>query len=159
MKKAIKQAAGLAAGALLMTSAVAAQSGKLDKAAHILERQAKAGRGEFITYLVGAAAAYRWAGNEDPGETPGLYCPPADTRLDGRAWAKIALEEYKRDKTQYAGLDEYPLSVFALALLRGLQNKYPCAPDGPNPSAAAGESDPANAEEPLHRPLTNRSSR
>lgn len=142
MKKTIKQAAGFAAAALLMTSAVAAQSGKLDKAARILERQAKAGRGEFITYLVGAAAAYRWAA-VDSAETPALYCPPADTRLDGRTWAKIALEEYKRDKTQYAGLDEYPLSVFALALLHGLQSKYPCAADEPNPSAAAGESNRA----------------
>jgi hypothetical protein len=125
VKKAIKQAAGFAAAALLMTSAAAAPSGKLDEAARILERQAKAGRGEFITYLVGAAAAYRWAAADGGAEHP-LYCLPPDIRLDGRAWAKIALEEYKRDKTQYSGLDEYPLNVFALALLHGLRDKYPC---------------------------------
>lgn len=125
MKKTIKHAAGFAAAALLMTSA-GAQSGKLDEAARILERQAKAGRGEFITYLVGAAAAYRWAA-ADAGAEHALYCPPTDKRVDGRTWAKIALQEYKRDKAQYSGLDEYPLTVFALALLHGLQDKYPCA--------------------------------
>jgi hypothetical protein len=126
-RTAIKQA-GIAAAALLMTSAAAAQSGKLDEAARILERQAKAGRGEFITYLVGAAAAYRWAAADGDAETQARYCPPVGTRLDGRSWAKIALEEYKRDKSQYTGLDEYPLSVFALALLHGLEDKYPCEP-------------------------------
>ena len=139
MKRKIRRALQLAAAVLLMGSAASAQaSGNLEKAAHILERQAKAGRGEFITYLVGAAAAYRWAGNEDAGETRELYCPPADTRLDGRAWAKIALEEYKRDKTQYAGIDEYPLSVFALALLRGLQSRFPCASGAPEPDSPSG---------------------
>jgi hypothetical protein len=124
VKRAIKHAAGFAAAALLMTSAAGA-AGKLDEAARILERQAKAGRGEFITYLVGAAAAYRWAA-ADGGAEHAQYCPPPGIRLDGRAWAKIALDEYKRDKTQYTGLDEYPLSVFALALLHGLRDKYPC---------------------------------
>ncbi len=122
----IKRALGVAGASLLMASAASAQSDNLEKAARILEQQARAGRGEFITYLVGAATAYRWASRERDGEAPALYCPPADTRADGKTWAKIALEEYRRDKAQYASLDEYPLSVFALALLHGLQSRFPC---------------------------------
>ena len=141
MKRITLKALAVAGAVLLTTGAAAAQSaGTLDKAANILERQARAGRGEFITYLVGAAAAYRWA-NKDSGEDPSpLYCPTSDAKLDGRAWARIALEEYRQNKSEYADLQEYPLSVFALALLHGLQSKYPCSPDdGPEPSPAAGE--------------------
>ncbi len=129
------RALGIGAAALLMATTVSAQPGHLDKAARILEQQARAGRGEFITYLVGAAAAYRWASTDNDAASPALYCPPSDAKLDGRAWGKIALEEYRRDKAQYAGLDEYPLSVFALALLHGLQSKFPC----PSDSLAAHE--------------------
>lgn len=141
-KRMITRALG-AAAALSIASAASAQPGNLEKAARILEQQARIGKGEFITYLVGAAAAYRWASSASDAETASLYCPPADTRLDGRAWGKIALEEYRRDRAQYAGLDEYPLSVFALALLHGLQSRFPCpataarAPDSPAGSAAA----------------------
>jgi hypothetical protein len=127
-KRTIKRALRLAGAALLIASATSAHSGNLEKAARILEQQARAGRGEFITYLVGAATAYRWVSSDNDVEKPALYCPPSDTRLDGRAWGKIALEEYRRDKTQYARLDEYPLSVFALALLHGLQSRFPCPP-------------------------------
>jgi hypothetical protein len=126
MKRTIKRALGVASVALLMTNAASAQSSNLEKAARILEQQARLGKGEFITYLVGAAAAYRWASRDSAAGMPALFCPTSDTTLDGKAWAKIALEEYKRDKSQYAGMDEYPLSVFALALLHGLQNKFPC---------------------------------
>jgi hypothetical protein len=125
MKRTIKRALGIAAAALLMASAASAQSSNLEKAARILEQQARLGKGEFITYLVGAAAAYRWASRDGEPGVPALFCP-SDKTLDGRAWAKIALEEYNRDKSQYAGMDEYPLSVFALALLHGLQSKFPC---------------------------------
>lgn len=128
MKRTTTQALGIAGAALLMATTVCAQPGHLEKAASILERQARAGRGEFITYLVGAAAAYRWASRDDTA-APALYCPPFDAKLDGRAWGKIALEEYRRDKAQYAGVDEYPLSVFALALLHGLQSRFPCPSD------------------------------
>ena len=140
MKPIILKTLAIAAAALLTTGAAAAQSGTLDKAANILERQARAGRGEFITYLVGAAAAYRWMNKSSDADTPALYCPTSDAKLDGRAWARIALEEYKQNKSEYADLQEYPLSVFALALLHGLQSKYPCSTDDPASSAATGES-------------------
>jgi hypothetical protein len=141
MKPIILKTLAIAAAALLTTGAAAAQSGTLDKAANILERQARAGRGEFITYLVGAAAAYRWANKNSDADTPALYCPTSNAKLDGRAWARIALEEYKQNRSEYADLQEYPLSVFALALLHGLQTKYPCSPDEePDSSAATGES-------------------
>ncbi len=143
MKRIIIKALAGTGAVLLTTAAAAAQSGALDEAASILERQARAGRGEFITYLVGAAAAYRWANTKGDAEKPGLYCPTSETKLDGRAWARIALEEYKRNKREYADLQEYPLSVFALALLHGLQSKYPCSPEGGNPASAGGESAPA----------------
>lgn len=144
MKLTTIRALAVAGAALLATGAAAA--GNLDKAANILERQASAGKGEFITYLVGAAAAYRWANKDSDDEAQPLYCPTSEAKLDGRAWARIALEEYRRNKSEYAGLEEYPLSVFALALLHGLQSKYPCAPDEPNPSSAAGESNPPSVE-------------
>jgi hypothetical protein len=128
-KRTVKRAVAMAAFALFTANSATAQSGNLEKAARILERQAHAGRGEFITYLVGAAAAYRWASIDNDIASAALYCPPSGAKLDGRAWGKIALEEYRRDKAQYAGLDEYPLSVFALALLHGLQSKYPCPSD------------------------------
>ena len=140
MKRTLR--AALLVAVLAASSASAAQSGALDKAASILERQARAGRGEFITYLVGAAAAYRWANKNSDADTPRLYCPTSDGKLDGRAWARIALEEYRRNKSEYADLQEYPLSVFALALLHGLQSKYPCPSEASAPSAA-GESNPA----------------
>lgn len=141
MKRKILGAVVIAGAALLTTAGAAAQPGTLDKAANILERQARAGRGEFITYLVGAAAAYRWANRNGDADTPVLYCPTSDAKLDGRAWARIALEEYRHNKSEYANLQEYPLSVFALALLHGLQSKYPCSSDDSAPSAA-GESNP-----------------
>jgi hypothetical protein len=147
MKLITIRALALAGAALLATGAAAAQSGTLDKAANILERQARAGKGEFITYLVGAAAAYRWANKDGDDETAPLYCPTSEAKLDGRAWARIALEEYKQNKSQYAGLQEYPLSVFALALLHGLQSKYPCSPDEPEPSSAAGDSNPPGVQD------------
>ena len=140
MKRITLRAVALAGAALLATGAADAQPGTLDKAANILERQARAGRGEFITYLVGAAAAYRWANKNSDADTPALFCPSSDAKLDGRAWARIALEEYRSNKGEYADLQEYPLSVFALALLHGLQTKYPCSPDEPASSAATGES-------------------
>ena len=141
MKRITLRAVAIAGAVLLTPGAGAAQPGTLDKAANILERQARAGRGEFITYLVGAAAAYRWANKDGDAGAPPLYCPTSDARLDGKAWARIALEEYRRNKSEYADLEEYPLSVFALALLHGLQSKYPCSPDEePDSSAATGQS-------------------
>ena len=137
MTRKILRAVALAGAALLTTGAAVAQPGNLDKAANILERQARAGKGEFITYLVGAAAAYRWANKNGDADSPRLYCPTSDAKLDGRAWARIALEEYRQNKSEYADLQEYPLSVFALALLHGLQSKYPCPSDEPDPSSAA----------------------
>src|SRR5690348_14679289 len=107
----------------------------LEKAAHILEQQSRAGKGEFVTYLTGAAAAYRWAGARKDGNTSGLYCPPEAERLDGRTYAKVALTEYQRGKSEYASTPGYPLDVLALALLRGLQDKYPCPQEAPPPAA------------------------
>lgn len=146
MKRIIHRALAITGAAFLMAGSAAAQSSTLDKAANILERQARAGRGEFITYLVGAAAAYRWVTKDGKVEASSLYCPPSDIKLDGRSWGKIALEEYRRDKSQYAELKEYPLNVFALALLHGLQSKYPCAAETTaQPSPAAGTTEPSPA--------------
>src|ERR1041384_6409656 len=122
----------------------AAAAGKIDKAVQILEQQARAGRGEFVTFLMGAASAYRWDSTaaEGPGayrwegggrEAPGperLFCPPPWHTVDGKSYAKIALEEYRRSKSEYAGLTEYPLDVLSLALQRGLRARYPCDPGG-----------------------------
>ena len=99
-----------------------AQSGTLEKAARILEQQAKRGKGEFVTFLMGAASAYRW----DSGLTEDVCLPPRHT-LEGRTYALIALEEYRRDVRAYGGLKEYPLDVLALALQRGLRARYPCS--------------------------------
>jgi len=54
----------------------AAAAGKIDKAVQILEQQARAGRGEFVTFLMGAASAYRWDSTapEGPGAER-LFCP------------------------------------------------------------------------------------
>jgi len=137
MKRIIHRTLAIAGAAFLMAGSSAAQSSTLDKAANILERQARAGRGEFITYLSGAAAAYRWAGTGGDTNNAAFYCPPSDAKLDGRAWGKIALEEYGRDKRQYGALPGYPLDVFALALLHGLQTRFPCPAPAPASAAAA----------------------
>jgi len=111
--------------ALFAANAAWADRGNLEKAARILDQQSRAGKGEFITYLTGAAAGYRWAG---------ANCPPHDAQLDGRGYAKIALDEYQRRKTEYAGLPDFPLNVLALALMRGLQEKFPCRPEEQPPA-------------------------
>lgn len=113
---------------LLAPQSAWSQSGKLDKAAQILEQQARAGRGEFVTFLMGAASAYRWDSSAAQGA--GLersFCPPAWNTLDGKGYARIALEEYRRAKPEYAALSEYPLDVLALALQRGLRSRFPCS--------------------------------
>ena len=118
--------AALAVPCLALAPAAGAQ-GKLDKAVQILEQQARAGRGEFVTFLMGAASAYRW--DSTAPEAPGaerLFCPPPWHSVDGKSYAKIALEEYRRSKSDYAGLTEYPLDVLSLALQRGLRARYPC---------------------------------
>jgi len=104
--------------ACLLLAHPAWSQNNLEKAVNILDQQSRSGRGEFITYLNGAAAAYRWAES---------YCLPSGTVLDGRSYGKIALEEYRRDKSQYAKLPQYPLDVLSLALLRGLEARYPCS--------------------------------
>ena len=106
----------------------AGAQGKIDKAVQILEQQARAGRGEFVTFLMGAASAYRWdstAAPEGP-DAERLFCPPPWHSVDGKSYAKIALEEYRRSKSEYATLTEYPLDVLSLALQRGLRARYPC---------------------------------
>jgi hypothetical protein len=119
--------------ALLVANAVCAQ-GNLEKAAHMLEQQSRTGKGEFVTYLTGAAAAYRWVGvKSDIEGSASIYCPPTDAQLDGRGYAKIALAEYQRNKGEYAGLKDFPLNVLALALLRGLQERYPCRSEAQAP--------------------------
>lgn len=106
----------LALACLLCAQSASAQT-NLDKAANLLDQQSRRGKGEFITYLTGAAAAYRWAES---------YCPAPDAMLDGRSYGRIALEEYRRAKPEYAKLTQYPLDVLSLALLRGLETRYPC---------------------------------
>lgn len=129
MKRLIRRTIAIAAiGTIgLLSNPALAQASNLEKAAQILQQQSRSGRGEFITYLTGAATAYRWAGETSkPEATGGLYCPPPDAKLDGRGYANIALAEYKRGKEEYESIRDYPLSVLALALLRGLKEKFPC---------------------------------
>jgi hypothetical protein len=103
------------------------QQSRLEKAAQLLEQQARAGRGEFITFLLGAASAYRWdSGLTEAVDVERLFCPPPRHSIDARSYARIALEEYRRAKGEYAALTEYPLDVLALALQRGLRARYPC---------------------------------
>ena len=124
------QALALAALTLpcLIVAPAAGAQGKLDKAVQILEQQARAGRGEFVTFLMGAASAYRWDSTaaEAPAAAERLFCPPPWHSVDGKSYAKIALEEYRRSKGEYAALTEYPLDVLSLALQRGLRARYPC---------------------------------
>jgi hypothetical protein len=136
----------LALVALILPCLAAPQAagaqGKLDKAVQILEQQARSGRGEFVTFLMGAASAYRWdsAAPEGPGAER-LFCPPPWHSVDGKSYAKIALEEYRRSKSEYAGLTEYPLDVLSLALQRGLRARYPCDAGreaGPGKSSPSG---------------------
>ena len=111
----------------LTLSQAALAGGKLDKAVQLLEQQARAGRGEFVTFLMGAASAYRWDSTAPEGAgAERLFCPPPWHSVDGKTYAKIALEEYRRSKSEYAGLTEYPLDVLSLALQRGLRAQYPC---------------------------------
>jgi len=121
-----------ALGAFMLLCLLAPQSAwsqtRLDKAAQMLEQQARAGRGEFVTFLMGAASAYRW--DSSAAQSTGverMFCPPAWHSMDGKSYAKIALEEYRRAKSEYAALGEYPLDVLALALQRGLRSRYPCS--------------------------------
>jgi len=122
-----------ALGAFMLLGVLAPQAGwtqqsRLDKAAQLLEQQARAGKGEFVTFLMGAASAYRW--NSSAAQDAGLdrpFCPPPWHSIDGKSYAKIALEEYRRAKSEYAALAEYPLDVLALALQRGLRSRYPCS--------------------------------
>ena len=122
-----------ALGAFVLLCVLAPQSAwsqqtRLDKAAQMLEQQARAGRGEFVTFLMGAASAYRWESSAPQAAgAERLFCPPAWHSMDGKSYAKIALEEYRRAKSEYAALGEYPLDVLALALQRGLRSRYPCS--------------------------------
>jgi hypothetical protein len=119
----------VAAALALLALSASADQGNLEKAVRILEQQSRAGKGEFVTFLTGAATAYRWVSVSERRHTDMLYCPPPNIRLDGKAYAKIALDEYRREKSEYSGVTDYPLNVLTLALLRGLQDKYPCLAD------------------------------
>ena len=135
MKQIISTVLAIAGFTLLAANACWAQPSNLEKAAHMLEQQSRNGKGEFLTYLTGAAAAYRWIGvKSDIEGSASVYCPPQELKLDGRGYAKIALEEYQRRKGDYAGVHDFPLNVLALALLRGLQEKYPCRAEAQAPT-------------------------
>jgi hypothetical protein len=124
--------ASLAPMCLLLPQAAWTRQSNLEKAVIILEKQSRTGKGEFISFLTGAASAYRWVGtNLDVAGAKPKYCPAPDLMLDGRSYAKIALEEYNRAKSEYSKLPEYPLNVLTLALLRGLSGKFPCKSDEP----------------------------
>jgi hypothetical protein len=133
MKQLISKVFALAS--MLLVAHAATASGNLEKAAQMLDQQSRAGKGEFVTYLTGAAAGYRWAGGtKDSGGASSIYCPPLDAKLDGRGYAKIALQEYQRRKDEYAAVQDFPLNVLALALMRGLQERFPCRAEEPAPS-------------------------
>jgi hypothetical protein len=119
--------ASLVLGCSLFPQAAWTQQKNLERAVALLEQQSRTGKGEFVNFLTGAATAYRWIGtNLDLGGAQPTYCPAPNVMLDGRSYAKIALEEYKRAKSEYISLPEYPLNVLTLALLRGLRGKFPC---------------------------------
>jgi hypothetical protein len=138
-------AIGLVVVCLLNANASWAQPGNLEKAVHMLEQQSRTGKGEFVTYLTGAAAAYRWANSTATSDgMRGMYCPPVDLALDGRGYARIAVDEYKRAKSEYAKLPQYPLDVLSLALLRGLGQRFPCKlAEGETPGAAPAAASPS----------------
>jgi hypothetical protein len=115
--------------ALCLAAAQAAQpqQSRLDKAVQMLEQQARSGKGEFVTFLMGAASAYRWDVAAAEGTAvERAFCPPPWHSVEGKSYAKIALEEYRRAKTEYAALTQYPLDVLSLALQRGLRERFPC---------------------------------
>jgi hypothetical protein len=107
----------------VLNSLPARAQSHLDRAVQVLEQQSRSGKGEFINFLTGAASAYRWAGREGAGAS---YCPPPGTILDGKGYAKMTLDEYKRAKSEYRNVGGYPLDVLTLALLRGLRASFPC---------------------------------
>ena len=125
------------AAACLASCPAWAQQKNLDKAVGILEQQARSGRGEFISFLNGAASASRGLSADNSGQRfERAFGPPADAALDGRAYAKIAIAEYRRAKHEYAKLPDYPLQVLSLALVRGLGERFPCTTDEPAAAAA-----------------------
>lgn len=144
----IIQRALAGAAIIFLASAAFAQGSKLDQAAQILKQQAKRGRGEFITFLTGAATAYRWASEDDESDSRPLYCLPPDAKFDGRAYANIALEEYNSAKARYRDIPEYPLTVLTLALLHGLQAKYPCETEEEQPDAPQARTSSLQAQAP-----------
>ena len=130
------RSAMLIIASVLIPSTGWAQKTNLEKAVGVVEQQARSGKGEFVTYLTGAAAAYRWASATGT-MREGTYCPPPDLALDGRSYARIAIEEYKGAKSEYLKLPQYPLDVLSFALLRGLGKRFPCAAP-PQATAAPG---------------------
>jgi hypothetical protein len=115
---------------VLLPSAPAARSeqARLDKAVDLLQQQSQTGRGEFIAFINAAGSAYSWANAELETKEAGqrLFCPPLGKSLTSRDYARIAVTEYKKAKHDYARRTEYPLDVLSLALLRGLQDTFPC---------------------------------
>jgi len=85
-------------------------------------------KGEFIAFINAAGSAYSWVnaelGIKDAGQR--LFCPPPGKSLTSRDYAHIAVAEYRKSKQAYAQRIEYPLDVLSLALLRGLQDTFPC---------------------------------
>ena len=115
---------------VLLPSASAARSeqARLDKAVDLLQQQSQTGRGEFIAFINAAGSAYNWVNAELETKDAGLrlFCPPPGKSLTSRDYAQIAVGEYRKAKHDYAQRTEYPLDVLSLALLRGLQDTFPC---------------------------------
>jgi len=115
---------------VLLPSAPAARSeqARLEKAVDLLQQQSQTGKGEFIAFINAAGSAYSWVnaelGIKDAGQR--LFCPPPGKSLTSRDYAHIAVAEYRKSKQAYAQRIEYPLDVLSLALLRGLQDTFPC---------------------------------
>ncbi len=115
---------------VLLPSASAARSeqARLDKAVDLLQQQSQTGKGEFISFINAAGSAYSWVNAELETKDAGhrLFCPPPGKSLTSRDYAQIAVAEYRKAKHDYAQRTEYPLDVLSLALLRGLQDTFPC---------------------------------
>jgi hypothetical protein len=121
-------AAAVSALALLAAPSTRSEPARLDKAVSLLQQQSQTGKGEFVAFINAAGGAYSWVNAELETREQGhrLFCPPPGTLLTSREYAQIAVAEYKKGKHEYAQRTEYPLEVLSLALLRGLQDTFPC---------------------------------
>ncbi len=102
------------------------QQSDIDAAFNELERQAIAGDGNYFAFIGGAGTAYSWANTRLSFEKQQrLYCQPDKLVLHSMNYARIAIDEYRRNDVWYKTADS-PLDMLAFALLNGLRVTFPC---------------------------------